>query len=78
MKVFGHQSNFSSNSLGRGHAAFKTKGREKPDRKKMSIVTQTTARFYTIRNIRVRSRFFDEVGHQTTNASIGNKYFFTK
>ena len=32
----------------------------------MSIVTQTTARFYTIRNIRVRSRFFDEVGHQST------------
>ena len=22
--------------------------------------------------------FFDQVGHQTTNASIGNKYFFTK
>ena len=28
--------------------------------------------------IRVRPRFFDQVGHQTTNASIGNKYFFTK
>ena len=27
---------------------------------------------------RVRPRFFDEVGHQTTNASSGNKYFFTK
>ena len=27
---------------------------------------------------RVRLRFFDKVGHQTTNASIGNKYFFTK
>ena len=23
-------------------------------------------------------RFFDHVGHQTTNASIGNKHFFTK
>ena len=23
-------------------------------------------------------RFFDQVGHQTTNASIGNKLFFTK
>ena len=22
--------------------------------------------------------FFDQVGHQTTNASIGNKHFFTK
>ena len=28
--------------------------------------------------IRDRPRFFDQVGHQTTNASIGNKYFFTK
>ena len=27
---------------------------------------------------RVRPRFYDQVGHQTTNASIGNKYFFTK
>ena len=27
---------------------------------------------------RVRPRFFDQVGHQTTNASIGNMYFFTK
>ena len=28
--------------------------------------------------IRDRPRFFDQVGHQTTNASIGNKYFFIK
>ena len=28
--------------------------------------------------LRVRPRFFDQVGHQTTKASIGNKYFFTK
>ena len=28
-------------------------------------------------HIRVRPRFFDQVGHQTTNASIGNKYFFS-
>ena len=27
---------------------------------------------------RVRPRFFDQVGHQTTNASIGNKYFSIK
>ena len=27
---------------------------------------------------RVRPRFFDQDGHQTTDASIGNKYFFTK
>ena len=25
-----------------------------------------------------RPRFFDQFGHQTTNASIGNKHFFTK
>ena len=24
-----------------------------------------------------RPRFFDQVGHQTTNASIGNRHFFT-
>ena len=29
-------------------------------------------------NSNVRPRFFDQVGHQTINASIGNKYFFTK
>ena len=28
--------------------------------------------------IRYRPRFFDQVGHQTTNASIGNKYIVTK
>ena len=28
--------------------------------------------------IRDLPRFVDQVGHQTTNASIGNKYFFTK
>ena len=27
---------------------------------------------------RVRPRFFDQVGHQTNNASIGNEYFFTQ
>ena len=27
---------------------------------------------------RYRPRFFVQVGHQTTNASIGNKYFSTK
>ena len=29
-------------------------------------------------SVRVRPRFFDQVGHQTTNASIGNKYLSTK
>ena len=29
-------------------------------------------------SIRVRPRFFNQVGHQTTNASIGNKCFSTK
>ena len=28
--------------------------------------------------LRDRPRFFDQVGHQTSNASIGNKHFFTK
>ena len=27
---------------------------------------------------RVRPRFFDQVGHETINASSGNKHFFTK
>ena len=27
---------------------------------------------------RDRPRFFDQVGHQITNASIGNKHFLTK
>jgi hypothetical protein len=26
---------------------------------------------------RYRPRFVDQVGHQTTNASIGNRHFFT-
>ena len=38
--------------------------------------------FYFIFSVRLlsrdRPRFFDQVGHQTTTASIGNKYFFTK
>ena len=29
-------------------------------------------------SIRVRPRFFDQVGHETMYASIGNKHFFTK
>ena len=28
--------------------------------------------------IRYRLRFFDQVGHETTYASSGNKHFFTK
>ena len=32
----------------------------------------------TYRVIRDLSRFFDQVGHRTTNASIENKHFFTK
>ena len=28
--------------------------------------------------IRVRPRFFDQVGHETMYASSGNKHFFTK
>ena len=29
-------------------------------------------------SIRVRPRFFDQVGHETMYASTGNKHFFTK
>ena len=29
-------------------------------------------------HIRDRPRFYDQFGHQTANASIGNKYFFTR
>ena len=29
-------------------------------------------------NFRDRPRFFDQVGHQTTNVSISNKHFFTR
>ena len=29
-------------------------------------------------HIRVHSRFFDQVGHETMFASSGNKHFFTK
>ena len=28
--------------------------------------------------VRDRPRFFDQAGHQTTSANIGNKHFFTK
>ena len=28
--------------------------------------------------IRVRTRFFDQVGHETMDAFSGNKHFFTK
>jgi hypothetical protein len=34
--------------------------------------------FFFFRNRRDRPRFFDQVGHQTINASIGIKHFFTK
>ena len=33
--------------------------------------------FFDLVSVRDRPRFFDQVGHQTTNASIGNKHFFT-
>ena len=50
-----------------------------------AYVNSFEAKYFCVRTksasdmyIRVRPRFFDQVGHQTTNASIGNKYFFTK
>ena len=33
---------------------------------------------YCTFKVRYRPRFFDQVGHQTTSAYIGNKHFFTK
>ena len=38
------------------------------------IILYNTLSLYS----RARLRFFDLVGHQTTNAFIGNKHFFTK
>ena len=38
-------------------------------------LTSKAMKYITIRD---RTRFFDQVGHQTTNASIENKHFFTK
>ena len=32
--------------------------------------------FFDLVSVRDRPRFFDQVGHQTANASIGNKHFF--
>ena len=32
----------------------------------------------TLANIRDRPRLFDQVGHQTTNVSIGYKFFFSQ
>ena len=40
-------------------------------------LTQFTRRLAQL-DTRYRPRFFDQVGHQTTNASMGNKHFFTK
>ena len=37
-----------------------------------------TASNITDIGIRVRPRFFDQVGHETMYASSGNKHFFTK
>ena len=41
----------------------------------------TSIRYYIVycyRHSRVRPRFFDQVGHETMDASSGNKHFFTK
>ena len=32
----------------------------------------------SIEQSRLRQRFFDQVGHETMNASSANKHFFTK
>ena len=43
----------------------------------MKTVTHQTL-CITYFSIRYRQRFFDQVGYQTTYASMGNKHFFTK
>jgi capsule polysaccharide modification protein KpsS len=48
---------------------------------KIYILTRAESLFnlcYEIPCIRVRPRFFDQVGHETMYASSGNKHFFTK
>ena len=52
-----------------------------PDEKSvMTYVAQFLNKFSSkvCMSVRVRSRFIDQVGHQTTNASIGKKCFFTE
>ena len=44
----------------------------------LSMGCHWTQYIYQDSKIRVCPRFFDHVGHQTIDASIGNKYFFTK
>ena len=44
---------------------------------KRSKVSQLQVLSTNLLTSRDRPRFFDQVGHQTTNASIGNKDFFT-
>ena len=39
------------------------------------LISPMSAKWF---KIRVRSRFFDQVGHETMYASSGNKHFFTK
>ena len=48
------------------------------DEKSIGNVEKPMWLFNCLSRIRVRPRFFDQVGHQTTNASIGNRHFFTK
>ena len=45
--------------------------------KKYSALLLNYSRVVEVQN-RDRPRFFDQVGHQTTNVSIGNKFFFTE
>ena len=45
----------------------------------MSTSSQITFKIMNFRlDIRVRPRFFDQVGHETIYASSGSRYFFTK
>ena len=46
-----------------------------PDQPAKESDTLTKAKEWLSRD---RPRFFDQVGHQTTNLSIENKYFFNR
>ena len=44
----------------------------------LNFIKQKEAAAAVARLLRVRPRFFDQVGHETMYASSGNKHFFTK
>ena len=45
---------------------------------KYKTIIKYYLQFWHDLKVRVRPRFFDQVGHETMYASSGNKHFFTK